>query len=83
MIGTSGPSTSMTALSTPMPRSAASTCSAVETSGPSPSPRHGRELGRDHGVGGGLNFAVGTVETGADKNKTCIDWRRSKGKIDR
>ena len=38
MIGTSGPSTSMVALSTPMPRSAASTCSAVETSGPSASP---------------------------------------------
>src|SRR5260370_9872466 len=39
MIGTSGPSTSMVALSTPMPRSAASTCSAVDTSGPSRSPR--------------------------------------------
>src|SRR5882757_6149372 len=38
MIGTSGPSTSIVALSTPMPRSAASTCSAVETSGPSRSP---------------------------------------------
>ena len=31
MIGTSGPSISTTALSTPRPRSAASTCSAVET----------------------------------------------------
>ena len=39
MIGTSGPSISMVALSTPMPRSAASTCSAVETSGPLRSPR--------------------------------------------
>ena len=82
MIGTSGPSTSMMALSTPMPRSAASTCSAVETSGPFAVAQHGREFGCDHGVGGGLNFAVGTLETGADKNKTRIDGRRSKGKSD-
>src|SRR5258708_1740291 len=38
MIGTSGPSISMTALSTPSPDSAASTCSAVEHNGPSVSP---------------------------------------------
>src|SRR5689334_3971293 len=38
MIGASGPSISMVALSTPMPRSAASTCSTVDTSGPSASP---------------------------------------------
>ena len=38
MIGTSGPSISMMALSTPSPCSAASTCSAVEHSGPSASP---------------------------------------------
>src|SRR6185312_14569664 len=39
MIGTSGPSISMMALSTPRPRSAASRCSAVEQSGPLASPR--------------------------------------------
>src|SRR6201992_2773351 len=39
MMGTSGPSTSIVALSTPIPRSAARTCSAVETSGPLRSPR--------------------------------------------
>ena len=45
--------------------------------------QHGRKFGGDHGFGGGLNFAVGTIKTGADKNKTCIDRCRSKGKIDR
>ena len=44
--------------------------------------QHGREFGCDHGISGGLNFAVGTLKPGADKNKTCIDGRRSKGKID-
>ena len=38
MIGTSGPSISISALSTPRPDSAARTCSAVEHSGPSASP---------------------------------------------
>ena len=45
--------------------------------------QHGREFGGDHGVGRGLHFAVGTVETGADKNKTRIDRCRSEGEIDR
>ena len=39
MIGTSGPSISIIALSMPSPASAASTCSAVEQSGPAASPR--------------------------------------------
>src|SRR5438105_429206 len=38
MIGASGPSISTTALSTPRPRKAANTCSAVDTSGPDASP---------------------------------------------
>ncbi len=38
MIGTSGPSTSTTTLSTPRPNSAASTCSVVDTAGPWRSP---------------------------------------------
>jgi hypothetical protein len=38
MIGTSGPSISIKALSTPRPERAASTCSAVEHSGPWASP---------------------------------------------
>jgi len=29
----------------------------------------------------GGNFAIGVIETGADKNKTCVDGRRSDGKI--
>src|SRR5262249_43072455 len=39
MIGISGPSTSMTALSTPRPCNAARTCSVVDMAGPSLSPR--------------------------------------------
>jgi len=27
------------------------------------------------------NFAVGIIESGADKNKTCVDRRRSNGQI--
>ena len=44
--------------------------------------QHGGEFGGDHGFGGGLNFAVGAIKSGADKNKTCIDRCRSKGKVD-
>ena len=50
MIGTSGPSISMMALSTPRPASAASTCSAVEQSGPVGIAEHGGEFGRGDGA---------------------------------
>ena len=44
--------------------------------------QHGGKFGGDHGFGGGLNFAIAAIETGADKNKTCIDRCRSKGQTD-
>ena len=44
---------------------------------------HGGEFGGDDGFGGGLNFAVAAIKTGADKNKTCIDRCRSEGQTDR
>ena len=43
---------------------------------------HRRKFGGDHGFGDGLNFAVATIQTGADKNKTRIDRCRSEGQID-
>ena len=43
---------------------------------------NGRKIGGDHGFRDRGNFAVGIIETGADKNKTCIDRCRSEGKID-
>ena len=44
--------------------------------------QHGGEFGGDHGFGRRLNFAVGAIQSGADKNKTRIDRCRSKGEID-
>ena len=41
--------------------------------------QHGGEFGGDDGFGDRLNFAVGAIQSGADKNKTCIDRCRSKG----
>ncbi|BBZ97355.1 hypothetical protein BDS110ZK25_19750 [Bradyrhizobium diazoefficiens] len=38
----------------------------------------GGEIGRDHLLGGRLNFAVTPLKAGTDKNKTCVDRRRSK-----
>ena len=43
--------------------------------------KNGCKLGRDHGSRDRRNFAIGIIETGADKNKTCIDGCRSNGKI--
>jgi hypothetical protein len=45
--------------------------------------QHGCEFGGDHGFGCRRNLAIAAIEPGAEKNKTCIDRRRSKGKIDR
>ncbi len=39
--------------------------------------QHGGEFGCDHGFGNRLNFAVGAIESAADKNKTRIDRCRS------
>ncbi len=41
--------------------------------------QNGCKFGGDHGFGGGLNFAVAAVQTGADKNKTRIHRCRSEG----
>lgn len=45
--------------------------------------QHRRELGCDHRIGGGHNFAVGTVETGTDENKARINGCRSQDETDR
>ena len=79
MIGTSGPSTSMVALSTPMPRKRSEHMFGGGDQRTFAVAEHGGKFGGDHGFGDGLNFAVAAVETGADKNKTCIDGCRSKG----
>jgi hypothetical protein len=44
---------------------------------------NGGKVGSDHGRRYGGNFAVGIVEAGADKNKTCIDRCRSEREADR
>ena len=43
---------------------------------------HGGEFGGDHGFRSRLHFAIGAIETGADKNITGIDRCRSNGQID-
>ena len=43
--------------------------------------QHGGKFGGDHGFGGGLNLTVAAIQTGADKNKTCIHRCRSKSQI--
>ena len=45
--------------------------------------QHRREFGRDHSIGSGGDFAVCTIETGADKNKTRIDRCRSQRETNR
>ena len=45
--------------------------------------KNGGEFGGDHGFGGGLDFAVATIQSGADKNKTRIHRCGSEGQIDR
>ncbi|GMO13044.1 hypothetical protein TM233_12500 [Bradyrhizobium sp. TM233] len=45
-------------------------------------PEDGGEIGRDHLLGGRLNFAITSLEAGADKNKTRVDRRRPKGESD-
>ena len=45
--------------------------------------QNGRKVGGDDGFGDGGNFAVGIIEAGADKNKTCIDRCRSERKANR
>ena len=45
--------------------------------------QHGGEFGCDHGFGGGLNLAVGAIQSAADKNKTRIHRCRSERQIDR
>ncbi len=42
---------------------------------------NGRKFGGDHGFCNRGNFAIGIIQTGADKNKTCIDGCRSNGEI--
>ena len=44
---------------------------------------YGRKIGGGYGFGDGGNFAVGLIEAGADKNKTCIHRSRSKRQADR
>ena len=80
MIGTSGPSISMTALSTPSPESAASTCSAVEHSGPVGVAEHGGEFGGGDGADIGADFAVGlAVGAGAEENDAGVGFGRMHG----
>jgi hypothetical protein len=45
--------------------------------------QHGGKFGCDDGFSNRLNFAVGTIQPGTDKNKTCIDRRRPNGQTDR
>ena len=54
-----------------MPRNAASTYSAVETSGPAASCEHGWEFGCDDGIGC-ANFAIGAIKSGADEEITGV-----------
>ena len=42
---------------------------------------NGRKVGGDHGFRDCGNFAIGIIQTRADKNKTCIDGCRSNGEI--
>ena len=44
-----------------------------------PVAKHGRKFGGDDRFSHRLHFAAGTIHSGTDKNKTCIDWCRSKG----
>src|SRR5579871_3110385 len=76
MIGTSGPSISMVALSTPMPQ-----CSKHVLGGRNQRlvavAKHSCEFGGNNGIGGGADLAIAAIKAGADKNKTRIDRCRS------
>ena len=67
----------MVALSTPMPRKRSKHMLGGGNQRAFAVAENGGEFGGDHGFGGGLNLAVTSLESGADKNKTCIDRRRS------
>ena len=45
--------------------------------------QNGRKVSGDDGFGDGGNFAIGIIEAGADKNKTCIHRSRSERQADR
>ena len=75
MIGASGPSISTTVLSTPSPRNAANTCSAVDTSGPEASPR---TVANSVAVTERMSARISrsrTLKAGADESG-CRYWRR-------
>ena len=84
MIGTSGPSTSITALSTPSADSAAITCSAVEHSGPSSIAQDRRKFGCRHRAHVGANFATRiAIGAGALKHDAGAGIRRMHRQRDR
>ena len=73
----------MVALSTPMPRKRSKHMLGGGNQRTFAVAQNGGEFGGDHGFGDRGNFAVGIIEAGADKNKTCIDRCRSERQTDR